>query len=146
MGSALLRAAAAVALGLAPVAATAIAPVINLDRASRGNVAFTHDNHANAYDIACDRCHHNIRPVSPQATSCKGCHLGKDHQGLCHGCHFSNRDADYEDRTAALEAKLGRRPIPTLFKAFHALCRDCHADSNRTRDTRAPYECGGCHK
>ncbi len=138
----ILAAAAVLAAG----AAWAVTPEIRLPRARRGVVIFSHRAHAERYGVACDRCHHNVSPVPADRRTCKGCHMDLEHGGLCHDCHISTRDRDYARRYDALRQRLGRERIPTLFKAFHGLCRGCHARVNRTQGKRAPYECGGCHK
>ncbi len=135
-----------IALVCCATLASALTDPIELPRARRGVVTFPHLAHAEDYGIACDRCHHNIRATRPDTVDCKGCHLSPQHQGLCHDCHISTRDPDYTERDAAVRARLGKASIPPLFKAFHGLCRDCHKQSNARDGTKAPYECGGCHR
>ncbi len=136
--------AAAIVLGSA--SAWAITPEIRLPRARRGVVTFSHQAHAEQYGVACSRCHHNVTPVPSDRMTCKGCHMDLRHGGLCHDCHISTRDRDYAARYEGLQRELGKKKIPSLFKAFHGLCRGCHAEVNRTQGKKAPYECGGCHK
>ena len=130
----------------APASALAISEVIPLDRAKRGTVEFTHQRHAYELGVECGRCHHNISRIKAGETSCKGCHAAQQHSGLCHQCHLSNRDPDYEERIAAVQEQLGREKVPNLFKAFHNLCRNCHAQVNEAERGKAPYECDGCHR
>jgi len=136
----------AVALCSAPLTAAAISERLTLDRAKRGPVPFTHQRHAYELEVECNRCHHNISPIAPGATTCKGCHAGGQHSGLCGQCHLSNRDPGYEADRVRVERELNRSDIPSRFKAFHNLCRNCHDDANQTQGKRAPYECGGCHQ
>jgi len=129
-----------------PATAVAISEVIPLERAKRGVVQFTHQRHAYELEVECDRCHHNIARIRSGATTCKGCHADSDHSGLCHQCHLSNRDADYQENLARVQRDLGRENIPNRFKAFHNLCRNCHHEVNQSENRKAPYECGGCHR
>ncbi|RMG84470.1 MAG: hypothetical protein D6708_17010 [Candidatus Dadabacteria bacterium] len=119
---------------------------VELTRARRGVVVLPHRKHVEEWGVECDRCHHNIAMIRQGQTNCQGCHLNLQHEGLCHDCHLSNREDGYAERYTALKKKLGVQKIPTLFKAFHGLCRGCHAEVNEKEGKKAPYECGGCHK
>lgn len=145
-GMVVISAATLLSLGLAAQPCLAFTEVIPLTRAKRGAVAFTHENHTSSYGLRCERCHHHISKNPTDKTTCKGCHLARSHRGLCHECHLSSLQEDYAPRVAALAESLGTQRIPTLLEAFHALCRDCHAQMNRSEGRKAPYQCGGCHK
>lgn len=145
MRTALVLLTAAIAGALLPSLSGALTDTLVLSRAKRGEVAFTHGRHAGALGIPCERCHHNLA-AGPKETTCQGCHLRSDHRGLCHECHLSDRDDGSAAAAEAVKKRLGKDDVPTLYKAFHNLCRNCHAVENSQKKTKAPYECGGCHR
>jgi hypothetical protein len=131
---------------LAPAPCLGLTPTLVLTKAKRGDVTFSHGRHADEYQIGCEKCHHNLATGPQEATTCKGCHLRSDHRGLCHECHLSERDEGYPVQLAGIRKRLQKEEIPTLYRAFHALCRNCHIGENNARATKAPVECGGCHR
>ena len=66
--------------------------------------------------------------------------------GLCHDCHISDKEDRAEARMAELRKRLGKAELPNLYRAFHTLCRNCHIAENAQKKTKAPVDCGGCHK
>ena len=124
----------------------ALSENISLTRASRGAVDFTHANHYQKYDVKCEKCHHNMQMPPAEGASCKGCHLSADHRGLCHQCHISNKQDDYQTAYDRLRKKLNKEDVPNLYRAFHSLCRNCHITENAVRGRAAPVDCSGCHR
>ncbi|MBI5015445.1 MAG: cytochrome c3 family protein [Deltaproteobacteria bacterium] len=134
------------AAALGPGVCAALTPTLILAKAKRGEVVFTHGRHVEQYGVACEKCHHNLAAGPQEPTTCKGCHVRSDHRGLCHECHFSDRDDGYQERLESARRRLKKDELPTLYRAFHSLCRNCHVAENSVHKTRAPVECGGCHR
>lgn len=140
-----LRILASFVLGVSATRASGFPEKINLIESPRGVVAFPHLFHAADLDISCEKCHHNISFVPTGEKICKGCHLNTKHRGLCHECHISNRRNGYEEEYEKIKSALKKDEVPFMYKVFHSLCRDCHAEANKG-GKKAPYQCEGCHK
>ncbi len=131
-----------------------------------GNVLFDHQTHSDAYNLACDVCHHAyVRGKSDKPKPCGDCHhkeneyrpaLGdkgifnhKTHSedyGLeCAQCHH-----DYEQgKPGGLEPcgdchlrETGDASILKRMDAFHQQCMGCHDDMGVSP---GKSDCAGCH-
>lgn len=131
---------------LLPALCLGLTPTLSLTKAKRGEVAFSHGRHVEQYGVTCEKCHHNLATGPQEAGTCKGCHLRADHRGLCHECHLSDRDDGYQAKIEGLRKRLHTDEIPSLYRAFHASCRNCHFSENSKGKAKAPVECGGCHR
>ena len=96
----------------------------NTDR--KGPVPFTHLDHAENYDVACNECHHEYEDG-------KNIWEEGDYVNQCVECHDPNESDD---------------EIKNLRLSFHRNCKTCHkkaAEEGISDD--APYrKCSGCHE
>ena len=92
----------------------------------KGPVTFTHLNHAEDYEIACNKCHHEYKDG-------KNVWEEGDPVKKCAACHDPNKN---------------QGDVKKLSIAFHKNCKGCHqnlAIKGETKD--APYrQCTDCHE
>ena len=92
----------------------------------KGPVEFTHAEHVDIYEIACDECHHYYEDG-------KNIWVEGDYVAKCSECHDPLENDD---------------DVENLRLAFHELCKDCHRDLSKQYNYEdAPFrKCRGCHE
>ena len=92
----------------------------------RGPVAFTHLNHAEDYEVACNECHHEYKDG-------KNVWEEGDPVKKCAACHDPNRN---------------QGNVKKLSIAFHKNCKTCHRKLFKSGDSEdAPFrKCTDCHE
>lgn len=92
----------------------------------RGPVNFTHLNHAEDYEVACNLCHHEYKDG-------KNVWEEGDPVKKCAACHDPNKN---------------QGNIKKLSIAYHKNCKACHQNLAKTGETKdAPYrKCSDCHE
>jgi hypothetical protein len=88
-------------------------------RDTKSPVEFNHKEHAVDYKIDCASCHHVYKDG-------KNVWKEGDKVAKCAECH-----------TSARKTVDG---VPSLYKAFHDNCRDCHK-----KEKKGPTKCNECH-
>jgi hypothetical protein len=92
----------------------------------KGPVPFSHLNHSEDYEVACDQCHHeyddgkNVWQEGDTVKKCGDCHDPKETKG----------------------------DIKKLQLAFHRNCKNCHKELAKEGISEdAPFKkCGDCHE
>jgi len=89
-----------------------------VSKVSYGDVKFTHKKHAETLNIACVKCHHELKDKKPgtPVQGCKKCHKAKT-----------------EGKT--LSAK----------DAYHKDCKGCHEEAKKANKPAGPTGCTQCH-
>ncbi|RJR42702.1 MAG: hypothetical protein C4576_15610 [Desulfobacteraceae bacterium] len=91
----------------------------------KGPVDFSHRKHAMDYRVSCWDCHHEYKDG-------KNIYSPWEQTQQCSECHDPVKSKD---------------KIPSLQKAFHMNCRDCHLKMAEQKKKTGPYrKCFGCHK
>jgi predicted CXXCH cytochrome family protein len=92
----------------------------------KGPVEFTHIDHADLYEVACNKCHHYYEDG-------KNVWQEGDYVPKCSECHYPD-----EDEGNAKNLRL----------SFHKLCKGCHEDLRKQGLSKyAPFrKCRSCHQ
>ncbi len=92
----------------------------------RGPVTFSHLNHAEDYEVACNQCHHEYKDG-------KNIWEEGDPVKKCASCHDPNRNQGNAKK---------------LSIAYHKNCKTCHRDLAKSGASKdAPYrKCSDCHE